>query len=222
MGRAKKSSLKERSTQAARLEKVLKKKAGLQRHLELGALLVNGSGKSSSDSLREVARQSGVCVSVLSRAVRVTSTCQALPFVERSQHLRLGHVEAVLGLPMTNQRTLLRRADTQRWSVTTIRSEATRVRKLLGHQRGRPPLSPITRSARRAWQLSTTLERLSEALQEGDHGESQQDVEALSTALRGALDTLDAALSPRSKIRAKPTRRRVATRGRATAGSRPA
>lgn len=97
--------------------------------------------------------------SSLSRAVGVYELVSTVQAVATSQHLRVGHYVAVLGLPQKSAERLLTKADAERWPVPRIRQEAAKHRKSDG--RGRKPSLPFVKGIHR---FQTLLDRKDELL----------------------------------------------------------
>lgn len=89
----------------------------------------------------------GLDHTALSRAVGVYGLVSATQGVATSQHLRVGHYVAVLGLPMSTAERLLTLADEEKWSVAELRDRAGRNRPTT--RRGRPPQLPFVRGIHR-------------------------------------------------------------------------
>lgn len=89
----------------------------------------------------------GLDHSALSRAVGVYDLVSTVQAVATSQHLRVGHYVAVLGLPQKTAERLLTKADAEQWPVPRIRQEAAKHRKPDG--RGRQPSLPFVKGIRR-------------------------------------------------------------------------
>ncbi len=83
--------------------------------------------------------------SQLSRAVAVYEALAPLGDVATWQHLSASHVRVVLTLPAPNQKELLRRAESEEWSVRQLEAKAQGAK---GKTRsgGRPPLPRFVRS----------------------------------------------------------------------------
>jgi hypothetical protein len=138
----------------------------------------------------------GLDHSSLSRAVGVYELVSTVQAVATSQHLRVGHYVAVLGLPQKTAEKLLTKADAERWPVPRVRQEAAKHRKSDG--RGRKPKLPFVKGIQRLQavldhkdELFVGLERVEDVKPEEVDGlfstlmSLGDEVERLKNALRG-------------------------------------
>jgi hypothetical protein len=89
----------------------------------------------------------GLDHTALARAVGVYGLVSATQAVATSQHLKVGHYVAVLGLPVTTAERLLTMADAEKWSVAELRNRVGRNRDT--PRRGRRPQLPFVRGIQR-------------------------------------------------------------------------
>jgi hypothetical protein len=75
--------------------------------------------------------------SALCRAVAVYSLCERLGGRSSWRHLTASHIQEVLALEPPLQESILREADSQRWTVSRVRGEVTKQRPQTRHGRQR-------------------------------------------------------------------------------------
>ncbi len=136
---------------------------------KLGAWRARRGGDAS---FRKLAAHPGhnLSATTMFRAVSAYELSTRIPFVPRSEHLRISHVEAVLGLPESAQASLLLAAERQRWSVAQLELEAEAWRGVR-QKSGRPRKPLIVKALDRVAALEgaqfddvASLSRLDEAL----------------------------------------------------------
>jgi hypothetical protein len=71
------------------------------------------------------------------------------------QHLGVSHLRVVLGLAEDFQATLLRRAESEQWTVAKLEREAMALRSGLRSSGGRKPVPRYVRSIRRIFELTS-------------------------------------------------------------------
>lgn len=132
---------------------------GLRRTMAVGELILNqffgGQAdawrvrrRNKSNSVRRLAERPGCPLSrsALNQAVGVHVTVRALPCVQTFGHIGASHVVAVLPLSPLDQERWLRRAETDRWSVRSLKAQIVAAGRLAGERRGRPKATDTKRA----------------------------------------------------------------------------
>jgi hypothetical protein len=157
------------------------RKSGFERTCEIGRTILStfygndetlwsARAPGKLNSIRKLAhRLKGTLrTTELHRSVHVWTLCRALPFVPKSEHLTVSHVDAVLGLPRERQAELLRASEEQRLSVRDVRQLRRRLKIASGEMRGRPPSPMVSKAATRIRNASTALESAIAAIRAAD------------------------------------------------------
>jgi hypothetical protein len=79
-------------------------------------------------------------------SVGVYELTERLGGVHAREHLTATHYRAMLGLPHTDQESLLDKAQQERWPTRTLEEEAARLRARAHRGGGRPPLRGVVKS----------------------------------------------------------------------------
>lgn len=159
----------------------LERRAGMERVLSVGRLILErffgGSAaawrerrRNKNNSVRRLARHPGCPFShsFLNQALGVYVVVRELPCVQTFEHIGASHVIAVLHLCSDGQRAWLERAEQERWSVRELKSALLQCRRLEGERRGRPRSSPLSVSVARAQRSLAALDAALDAIDSVD------------------------------------------------------
>lgn len=178
----------------------LESKIGLDRCVAIGGLILQrffgGSpeiwrarSRNKNNSVRRIAQHPScpLSKSSLSEAIGVYVAVQELPFVRTSGHIGASHVAAVLRLSLEEQRSWLKRAELEHWSVRELRAEIQQHRSSAAPSRSRLHSSVVSlRRAVRAFDRAIRAIQKAEELSGADRdkiGELSREVLVLSARL---------------------------------------
>lgn len=142
----------------ARLREI-ERSTGLERTLAIGELILNqffggdahvwrDRRRNKNNSIRRLAERPDCPYgkSALNEAIGIFVSVRNLPCVRTFGHVSSSHVAAVLRLPSVEQEPMLRRAESQRWSVRELKREVVLANRNVGERRGRPSLGQADRA----------------------------------------------------------------------------
>jgi hypothetical protein len=178
----------------------LESRIGLDRCIAIGGLILQrffgGSpeiwrarSRNKNNSVRRIAQHPAcpLSKSSLSEAIGVYVAVQELPFVRTSGHIGASHVAAVLRLDLEEQRSWLKRAELEHWSVRELRAEIQQHRSSAAPVRPRLHSSVVSlRRAVRAFDRAIRAIQKAEELSDADRdkiGELSREVLVLSARL---------------------------------------